>query len=868
MKLPAYPLPCGLGPRWSHGLLVLLCLAMLPNALLANTHTVRIGVYANSPKIMAEPATGLPTGILGDLFMEMAERENWTVVPVPCEWEACLRGVAEGRIDLLPDVARNPEREALYSFHRVPSLHSWSQVYSRPSDNFDSLLELDGLRLAVLAGSVQETFVRNLIDSFGLSVQWVPVATLEQGFAKVAQSEADAVVANHRFGDVQAPVYGLRHTSIIFQPAQLFYITALGRNADVLDTIDRYLEEWKADRSSVYYDILRRYAQQPEVGPRVPPAFWWGLAALVALLLLALGLSALLKRQVAEKTRHLMDSEQRLNTILDSVEAYIYIKDRQHRYLYANRRVCELFGKPLAQVVGQTDAQFFDPATVANIVANDDRVMREGVRVSAEETNRNLSDGTERTFLSVKLPLRSANGHVYALCGISTDLTDFRRAQEEIRQLAYFDPLTSLPNRRQLLDRLQPALSLHQRNGQDGALLFVDLDDFKVLNETLGHDQGDQLLRQMAQRLNRAVRDGDTVARHGGDEFVVMLQGLSAQREVAALQAETVARKLQTALMEPYDLNGYTYGCTASIGVALFSDAQGSLETMLKLADMAMSSAKAEGRNVLRFFNPDMQTRVQALAALENDLRDALVQRQFSLYYQPQVDESGRVRGMEALLRWQHPQRGMVSPAEFIPVAESSGLILPIGRWVLQTACEQLVHWAQRPQTAGWTLAVNVSARQFRQSDFANEVREVLQATGAPPQRLELELTESQLLDDIDSVIGKMSLLQYEGVTFSLDDFGTGYSALAYLKRLPLSKLKIDQGFVRDLLTDPNDAAIVRTIVALGRSLDLRVIAEGVETEAQRAVLQQLGCTEYQGYLFSRPEPAAEIEAGWASAVS
>ncbi|MCU0932089.1 MAG: EAL domain-containing protein [Serpentinimonas sp.] len=847
------------------GLLLAGLLCWLPGALWANDLTVRVGVYANSPKIMTDPATGMPGGILGDLLMEMAERERWTVVPVPCEWEACLRGVAEGRIDLLPDVARTPERAAQFGFHRVPSLHSWSQLYSRPDDNFDSLLELDGRRLAVLAGSVQEEFVRNLLDSFGLSVQWVLVPTLEEGFARVAQSEADAVVANHRFGDAQAPVYGLRQTAIIFQPAQLFYITGLGRNTELLDTIDRYLEDWKADRGSVYHETLRRYAQQPEAGLGVPAALWWGLGAMVTLLLLALGVTGLLKRQVAEKTRHLQDSEQRLNTILDSVEAFIYIKDRQHRYVYANRRVCELFGKPLEQVVGQTDAQFFDAATVANIHHNDTRVLQDGVRVSAEETNQSRADGSVRTFLSVKLPLRAGNGQVYALCGISTDLTEFRRAQQEIRQLAYFDTLTGLPNRRQLLDRLQPALALHQRSTQDGALLFVDLDDFKILNETLGHEQGDELLRQMGLRLSQAVRDGDTVARLGSDEFVVMLQGLSAKREEAALQAEAVARKLQSVLANPYDLRGAAYGCTASIGVALFSDAQGSLDTMLRLADMAMASAKAEGRNVLRFFDPAMQTRVQSLAALENDLREALAQQQFRLFYQPQVDELGRVRGMEALLRWEHPQRGLVSPGEFIPVAESGGLILPIGRWVLKTACEQLVRWAHTPETAHWTLAVNVSARQFRQSGFANEVLEVLHATGAPPQRLELEITESQLLDDIDSVIAKMSLLQYEGVTFSLDDFGTGYSALAYLKRLPLAKLKIDQGFVRDLLTDPNDAAIVRTIVALGQSLDLRVIAEGVETEEQRAVLQQLGCNEYQGYLFSRPMPLEALEARWLS---
>jgi predicted signal transduction protein with EAL and GGDEF domain len=355
------------------------------------------------------------------------------------------------------------------------------------------------------------------------------------------------------------------------------------------------------------------------------------------------------------------------------------------------------------------------------------------------------------------------------------------------------------------------------------------------------------------------MREGDTLARLGGDEFVVMLSGLSPQREHAAGQAEKVATKLRQAMARAYQLGEHHHDSTVSIGVALFTDAQGSLDNILKWADMAMYQAKADGRNSVRFFNPDMQAQLQARAELETDLRDAVAAGQFELHYQPQVDASGHILGAEALLRWPHPTRGMVSPAQFIPVAESSGLILPLGRWILHAACHQLVLWAEHLQTAPWRVAVNVSAKQFHHPDFVADVLAALRDTGASPSRLELELTESQLVEDMDSVIAKMSVLRAHGVRFSLDDFGTGYSSLAYLKRLPLYKLKIDQGFVRDLLTDPNDAAIVRTIVALGTSLDLEVIAEGVETEAQKAALADLGCQQYQGYLLGRPLPASAL---------
>lgn len=436
-----------------------------------------------------------------------------------------------------------------------------------------------------------------------------------------------------------------------------------------------------------------------------------------------------------------------------------------------------------------------------------------------------------------------------------------RAAKEEIWQLAFYDPLTRLPNRRLLIDRLEHVQAISTRNKLHNALLFIDLDNFKTINDTLGHDKGDLLLQEVARRLVSCVRTADTVARLGGDEFVIMISELSENLEAAAVQVEQVGEKILMHLNQPYQLADHLYRSTSSIGVTLFSGRDESTDDLLKRADLAMYQAKSAGRNTLRFFEPDMQAAVSARAELEIDLRHGQQDAQFILYYQAQVDHSGRWTGAEALIRWQHPQRGLVSPAEFIPAAEENGLILTLGRWVLETACSQLVVWSLRPETSHLTLAVNVSMRQFRQPDFVKDVTELLELTGADPRMLKLELTESMLLVNVEDIIIKMSALIALGIRFSLDDFGTGYSSLSHLKRLPLDQLKIDQTFVRDVLTDPNDAAIVRTIVALAQSLGLSVIAEGVETESQMTFLSNNGCSAYQGYLFSRPLPLEQFEA-------
>ena len=433
-------------------------------------------------------------------------------------------------------------------------------------------------------------------------------------------------------------------------------------------------------------------------------------------------------------------------------------------------------------------------------------------------------------------------------------------AEDQIATLAFQDALTGLPNRRLMLDRLGHALAASSRNKLQGALLFIDLDNFKTINDSLGHDKGDQLLKLVAERLVDSVREEDTVARLGGDEFVILQESLSDMPEEAANQAEIMGEKILELLNQPYVLDAHEYHSSPSIGITLFSGNQTSIEELLKQADLAMYQSKMAGRNTLRFFDHEMQLIVNDRVEMVADLREAIREQQFSLHYQPQVDANRHIIGAEALLRWEHPQRGQVSPGDFIHAAEESGLIIEVGNWVLESACRQLVMWAADMRTAGLSVAVNVSARQLHQDDFVDQVLATLQQTGANPQRLKLELTESLLVSDVDRTIAKMSALKEAGIGFSLDDFGTGYSSLSYLKQLPLNQLKIDRSFVRDILVDANDLAIATMIIALSKSMGLPVIAEGVENQAQLDRLIELGCDAYQGYLFSRPMPAEALQ--------
>ncbi|MGZ4992928.1 MAG: EAL domain-containing protein [Methylobacter sp.] len=555
----------------------------------------------------------------------------------------------------------------------------------------------------------------------------------------------------------------------------------------------------------------------------------------------------------------LAEQELRISGIAIESQEGIIVTDGNKRIVRVNRAFTRLTGYSAEEVLGKTPA-------ILNSGRHDEsfyQAMWEELKLEkswqGEVWDRRKNGEVYPKWLTISA-VADPFGQVSHYVGAFTDLSEHKDAEAAIHRLAFYDPLTDLPNRRLLNDRLELAMAVNARNRNCAAIMMIDLDNFKSINDTKGHHIGDQLLVEVAQRLKTCVRQGDTLARLGGDEFVIMLENLSKDDDIAAAQAQGVGEKILKAINKPYLLGGQKHFSSASIGISLFIDHEPGSTEILKRADAAMYQAKNAGRNTLRFFDPDMQASLEARMELEAELHQAITLDQFQLHYQIQVDDSGHVLGAEALLRWLHPQYGLIFPDQFIPLAEETGLILPIGEWVLNTACMQLKEWSNDPVAKDLHLAVNVSGRQFSQPGFVSQLCQILARTGANATRLKLELTESLLMQNIAETIEKMQTLKQLGIRFSMDDFGTGYSSLSYLKNLPITQLKIDQSFVRDIIMDPSDAAIVQTIIGIANNLGLSVIAEGVETEEQRACLERQGCLAYQGYLFSKPVPLPEFE--------
>jgi diguanylate cyclase (GGDEF)-like protein/PAS domain S-box-containing protein len=559
----------------------------------------------------------------------------------------------------------------------------------------------------------------------------------------------------------------------------------------------------------------------------------------------------------------LRDSEQRLQALVEHLPVGVWLLERSGQIIYANEASRKIWNG--ARFVGPDQYSEYKAWRVGSqrpLAAEEwsaTRAIRNDEIILDEELEIECFDGTRKVILASSVPIHDREGHVSGLVVLNQDITERKAAEHAIEELAYYDTLTGLPNRRLLLDRLAQVVASIKRDGVQGALLFLDLDHFKDLNDSLGHDIGDLMLQQVATRLRGCVRERDTVARLGGDEFVVVLAPLDPDAERAAAQVRTVVEKIQRVLTEPYPLGDHVQHSAASIGATLIDHQRTAVTDLLKQADLAMYKAKTSGRNQACFFDPQLQLALERRTAMERQLHDALRLEEFVLHYQPQVDPAGNLIAAEALLRWQHPEQGLLAPAQFIALTEESGLIAPLGSWILRAACEQLAAWSQRAAPEPFAVAVNISARQFREPGFVDTVRAAVRETGIDPQLLMLELTESLLLEDIDGAIDTMSELRALGLRFSLDDFGTGYSSLAYLRRLPLDELKIDRSFVSDVTGNRNDAAIVRAILALARELGLRVIAEGVETKEQHRFLAANGCDAFQGYLFGHPAPPESL---------
>lgn len=672
----------------------------------------------------------------------------------------------------------------------------------------------------------------------------------------------DSLVEEVMFNHINSPIYGHDHLGVAIAALEN---SAVGLSFDTRSKFDNLLRHVRhIDRIEQEMPALIR--QLTSNDGKLDAAFRnyhdrqqqrsaaYGFFLLLATLFM-LGYAAFAFMRLREKSRSLQLSA----SVIAHAHESIIITDTNGLIEDVNPAFTRVTGYTRGEALGKTPRLLQSDRHGPEFYTEMWQSLKSTGKWSGEVWNRRKSGEVFPEWLSIT-NVTDENGEVAYYVGSGIDITERKKYEADIHNLSFYDPLTQLPNRRMLMDHLHQLLEIGVDNSRYGALLFIGLDNFKAINETKGHIVGDMLLLRVSSRLKNCVSKEDVIVRLGGDEFVIVLENLGDELESAALRARMVAEKILDATSLPYSLQGHEYHTTSSIGIGLFREHEMSVDDLLRRADTAMYQAKQSGRNSLCFFDPSMQTVLEERLALESDMRTALHEQQFRLYYQMQVDLTGKVVGAEVLLRWVHPLRGLVSPNKFIPLAEEIGLILPIGQWVLETACRQLKVWEAGPKTCGLLLSVNVSAGQFHQPDFVAQVSKLLCQTEINPSRLKLELTESMVLDDITDTIAKMQALKQMGVRFSMDDFGTGYSSLAYLTQLPLDQLKIDQSFVRNIGTKPTDAVIVQTIVGMANNLGMEVIAEGVETQEQRNFLERIGCRLYQGYLYGKPLPLEEFQ--------
>jgi len=820
--------------------------------LFANGKTVRVGV-AQNPPIGIHGNGGPPQGFSIDIIRDVAKTEGWNLAYVEKPWPQLLQLLESGEIDLLGGIAYTPARAEKYDFSDEAVANNWAVVYRNRETAIDSIQDLNGKRIALIPGNVHTVALEKLAESFHFNYIEVPVKYYGQALESVDRGQADVGIVARTFHILNAAKYKALPTDIRFNPIEIRFASPKGTGRALLTAIDTYLSIQKNDPSSHYSLLLAHWFTGPvkEVFPRW--AYW--AAGAVAVFAFALWLGVIwLRREVGARTKEVRESEQKFKTLTEASPVGVYYTDPDGDCLFANKKWCAIVGMTQEDALGQGWIKGLHPDDRERIV-NEWYAAAKHARPFKAEYRFLTADGRSNWVMGQAVVQLNDANEVVGYVGTITDITERKRAEERINRLAHHDGLTGLLNRYSFEERLEQALRTAKRTRQPLAVLFVDLDHFKNINDTLGHHAGDAVLIEVANRLRRISRESDIVARLGGDEFVVTLNGLNKSTD-----ATPIAEKILRTLSEPYQAGPGEVRSSSSIGISLFPMDGDSVEVLMQHADTAMYHVKAQGRNGHQYFTPEMNTEVQARVNLEKDLRAALENEQFELFYQPKIDAFNmHVYGVEALIRWRHPERGLVPPDDFIAFAEDTGLIIPIGEWVIDEACRQLVKW--RDKGIRISIAINLSVNQLYSTRLIEQFETAFQRYAIIDGEIEAEVTETTAMHNPDEAIVNLTALRNIGVDIAIDDFGTGYSSLAYLKRLPIQTLKLDRSFVNEITTDKNDAAISSATVALAHKLGLKVVAEGVETELQKQYLSAIQCDYLQGYLFSKPLPKDEAEA-------
>lgn len=817
----------------------------------AERRPVRVGLYENEPKVHTG-RDGEPAGLFPALLERIAAVEGWQLEYVPCRWAECLNLLQGGQLDLMPDVALSEARAARLAFHDVPVAQAWSQVYAPLASRLRQLRDLDGRRVAVLGDSVQQAFLTEVARREDVDPDLTAYPDYAAAFRAAAEGRVDAVVTNNFFGRRNAPRHELVETPITFGQSSLYFAAPGSEQAPLLAAIDRHLTAWKGNADSPYYTALRAALTAP---PRsaLPPWLLPAAAVGSGLLIVLVAAALILRWQVNRRTTALAEARDRLQRLLAASPAILYsVAGRRMQPDWVSANIQRLLGvSPEAACGADWWRQRLHPEDRERAEREHRRILESGHGV--QEYRLIDAYGNARHIRDEKQCPPPGEGGAPRVIGTWTDLTPHFEHEEQVRLLTHFDRVTGLANR----DRFQQQLDEHlAQAGEPDAPLVVllDLDRFKSVNESLGMAAGDQLLVAAAERLTALTAPGDGLARIGGDGFAVFTAAADADAAAADL-----AGRLLDAFHEPLVIAGHSLVLTVSIGIAVYPQDGRSRDALMTGAELALEVSKRAGGNTGRRYDPSLGERSSRRLFLANDLRQAIRNDELVVHYQSQHHiGSGTVAGVEALVRWQRPDGSMVPPDEFIPLAEETGMIQQIDRWVLSEASAQLERWQLAGQATP-RVAVNLSASELHDEGLVPFIGALLERHGLPAAALELEITETMLMQQPERAVRVLRRLAALGVQLAMDDFGTGYSNLAHLQRLPLHRLKIDRSLIHDVGLSEHTESIIRAIIALARALDLETVAEGVETEAQHRFLERAGCSVVQGYLYARPVPAPQM---------
>lgn len=820
----------------------------------------RVGYFSSPPLAYLNQESNKAEGLLVDLMNQMANEHHFNITWVHEDWPTLLDLSKKDQIDMITSAGYNEERASYLDFSEQSFITVWGQAFLPSDSTIESIFDLSNKTIAAMRGDINAINLLKQCQLFEVDCQIKEVDSYPEIFEMIQNKTVDAGVSNNLVGLEHTKNTQILGSSVVFNPFKVFVAIPKGHEPSLLNTYDQSISKWKSDKNSIYYSARIKWLQVD--GEQIFPTWVWPMLLVVGIIaVLALGFAALFKKQVNNRVQDLTGREEQLQQIINLVPHIIYVVDINGNILLANETASHFFGlttKAFESINSEklvTTHPEYEPFFNNQILIN----PRNSQPIHKELTTDDFS-GQEHVLYLSRMPFLGRHDESPAILTVGVDITEAKKFEEKIKFMAQHDALTDLPNRILLTDRLNHSLARASQHHHHGAILFLDIDNFKTINDSQGHHIGDMMIKQMADRLQKIVGQGDTIARLGGDEFIVELSELGSDTSSAEKEALIICEQILTSIAEAFHIKERKFHITSSIGMVIYPRDGTNQNVLIQRADTAMYEAKANGGNRVISFRNRLERAVIKSHELENELRRALERNQIHLVYQPIIDsKTGETAGSEALMRWDHPQKGSILPSDFIPIAEKTHIILDLGYWALEQACQQISQWRKQSDKA-FFVAVNLSVIQIRDDHFLSKVSDLIHEHQIPRNYLEIEVTESVLMRETKRSVRILKELKQLGIRISIDDFGTGYSSFNYIRQLPLDKIKIDRAFIKDIPHDNNSITIVKTILGMAKEMNFDVVAEGVENKEQVKFLKNEHCHFFQGFYFAKPQKVSEFE--------